>query len=51
MLFTDPKFHPGTLSGWGSVTNIGGKSSWARFFTISCDKRAANQIDWDWVTV
>jgi hypothetical protein len=46
-LFTDPQFQSGTINVSGPVTTIGGKSKTDRWFTLSCDRSAASQIDWN----
>jgi hypothetical protein len=46
-LFADPQFQSGTVSVSGPVTTIGGKSKTDVFYTLSCDRDAASQIDWN----
>jgi hypothetical protein len=46
-LFADPEFQSGTIVVSGSVASVGGTSSIEVFFTLTCDRVAAAQIDWD----
>jgi|SRR5271166_4304211 len=46
-MFTDAQFQSGTISVSGPVTTIGGKSKTDLLFTLSCDRDAASQIDWN----
>jgi hypothetical protein len=46
-LFTDPQFQSGTINVSGPVTTIGGKSKTDLLYTLSCDRDAASQIDWN----
>jgi hypothetical protein len=46
-LFTDPQFRNGTINISGPVTTVGGKSETAPLLTLTCDRNAASQIDWD----
>jgi hypothetical protein len=46
-LFTDPQFESGVINLKGPVTTIGGKSETSTYYTLSCDRSAASQIDWD----
>jgi len=46
-LFTDPQFQSGTMNISGPVTSVGGKSETASLLTLTCDRNAASQIDWD----
>lgn len=46
-LFTDPKFQSGTMNISGPVTTVGGKSETAPLLTLTCDRDALSQIDWD----
>jgi hypothetical protein len=46
-LFTDPHFQSGTMNISGPVTTVGGKSETALLLTVTCDRNAASQIDWD----
>jgi hypothetical protein len=46
-LFSDPTFQSGYIEGWAKLTSVGGKSSHGRAFSITCDRAANAQIDWD----
>lgn len=46
-LFTDPRFQGGTITVDGPTTSIGGKKSTSDLYSLTCDRRAAQQIDWD----
>jgi hypothetical protein len=46
-LFSDPRFDNGTMVVSGPTTTVGGKSEESILFTLSCDRRAAAQIDWN----
>lgn len=46
-LFADPQFQSGTINVSGPATTIGGKSKTDVFYTLSCDRDAASQIDWN----
>jgi hypothetical protein len=46
-LFTDPQFQSGTITVSGPVTTIGGKTETSTYYTLTCDRDAASQINWD----
>ena len=46
-LFKDPSIHEVVVEVIGPTTSIGGKSSNSQLFSLSCNRQAANQIDWD----
>jgi hypothetical protein len=46
-LFADPAFQSGTITVSGPVTSVGGKSSTDIYYSLTCDRKAAAQIDWD----
>jgi hypothetical protein len=46
-LFADPQFQSGTIVVSGPVASVGGTSSIEVYFMLTCDRRAAAQIDWD----
>jgi len=46
-LFTDSHFQSGTITVSGPVTTVGGKSETSTYYTLTCDRSAASQIDWD----
>jgi hypothetical protein len=46
-LFEDPNFQSGTIEAEGPLTSVGGVSSNGPLFTVSCDRNAAAQINWD----
>lgn len=46
-LFADPQFRSGTIIVSGPVASVGGTSSIEVYFTLTCDRPAAAQIDWD----
>jgi hypothetical protein len=46
-LFADPQFQSGTIVVSGPVASVGGTSSVEVYFTLTCDRHAAAQIDWD----
>jgi hypothetical protein len=48
-MFEDPQFQTGTITVDGPQTSIGGQSSTGPLFTLSCDRSAANEINWDQV--
>jgi len=48
-LFEDPNFQGGTIEVKGPTTSVGGKSGNSLLFTLSCDRSAASQIDWNHV--
>jgi len=48
-LFTDPSFQSGTITVSGPVTSIGAKPSTDVYYSLTCDRRAAAQINWDTV--
>jgi hypothetical protein len=48
-LFTDPQFRSGTFKVSGPVITIGGKFHTSLYYTLTCDRDAASQIDWDHV--
>jgi hypothetical protein len=46
-LFEDSNFQNGTIEVDGPLTSVGGISSNGPLFTLSCDRNAASQINWD----
>jgi hypothetical protein len=46
-LFADPQFTSGTITVSGPVVSVGGTSSTGVYFTLTCDRHAAAQINWD----
>jgi len=46
-MFEDSNFQSGRIEVDGPLTSVGGKSSTGPFFTLSCDRSAASQIDWN----
>lgn len=48
-LFTDSQFQNGAITVSGPTKSVGGKSGIWQLFTLSCDRNAAAQIDWDHV--
>ena len=49
-LFADSKFQRGRITVSGPTTTAGGKDQTSKLFTLTCDRGAAEQIDWDNVT-
>lgn len=47
VLFSDSRLQVATITAWGTVSDIGGKSSDAPILRISCDRTASRRIDWD----
>ncbi|MGO9101112.1 MAG: hypothetical protein ACLP9Y_17360, partial [Mycobacterium sp.] len=45
-MFADPQFQNGTITVSGPVKTMRGKET-SVLFTLSCDRRAASQIDWN----
>ncbi len=45
-MFTDPQFQSGTITVSGPAQTMRGKEK-SVFFTLSCDRGAASQIDWN----
>lgn len=50
-LFEDSNFRSGTITVSGPATSVGGKTTNSPLFTLTCDRSAAAQIDWDNVGV
>jgi hypothetical protein len=46
-LFTDPQFQRGTITVSGPVTTIERKNETSTYYTLTCDRDAASQINWD----
>jgi hypothetical protein len=46
-LFADPQFTSGTITVSGPVVSVGGTSSTGVYFTLTCDRHAEAQINWD----
>jgi hypothetical protein len=46
-LFADPQFQSGTIVVSGPMTSVGGTSSTGVYYMLTCDRRAAAEIDWD----
>lgn len=46
-LFRDSNFQSGMITVQGPLTSVGGVSSDGPLFTLSCDRTAASQINWD----
>lgn len=46
-LFADPRFTRGSIEVDGPLSSVGGKRSVGAYLTLSCDRAASNQIDWD----
>lgn len=46
-LFSVRGFREGTIDVMGPTTSVGGKSGLDTLFSLSCDRSAADQIDWD----
>jgi hypothetical protein len=46
-LFNDPVFQQGTIAVQGPHTTAGGKTEMHTLATLTCDRGAASQIDWD----
>jgi hypothetical protein len=46
-LFNDPQFQSGTITVKGPVTTVGGKNETGSYYTLTCDRYAASQINWD----
>jgi hypothetical protein len=46
-LFGDPQFERGAMNISGPVTSVGGKSETAPLLSVTCDRNASSQIDWD----
>lgn len=45
-MFTDPRFQNGTITVSGPATTVRGRET-SVLFTLSCDRGAASQIDWN----
>ena len=45
-LFSDSSFLSATITAWGELTSVGGKKSQGALFHLTCNRQAANQIDW-----
>jgi len=50
-LFKAPNLQAGYIQVKGPTTSIGGKSSTSDLFSLSCDRNANSQIDWQTVTL
>ena len=48
-LFADPNFQSGTITVSGPVTSAAGKTSTDVYYFLTCDRKAAAQIDWDMI--
>lgn len=46
-IFADRRIREGTLLMTGDVVSVGGKESVEPILKVSCDRQAADQIDWD----
>jgi hypothetical protein len=46
-LFADPQFQSGTIVVSGPMTSVGGTSSTGVYYMLTCDRRAAAEIEWD----
>jgi hypothetical protein len=46
-MFTDPQFQSGTITVSGPVNTLGGKTETSIYYTLTCDRSAASQIDWN----
>jgi hypothetical protein len=46
-LFEDRKFKGGIIEVKGPATSVGGKTTNSDLFSLSCDRQASNQIDWN----
>jgi hypothetical protein len=46
-LFSDPRFQSGTLTSWINFQTVGGEVVKAPVLTVTCDRAADTQINWD----
>jgi hypothetical protein len=46
-LFTDPQFQSGTITVKGPINPAQSDSEMGIYFTLTCDRAAASEIDWD----
>jgi hypothetical protein len=46
-LFSDARFQYGTITVSGPVKTIGGETETGTYYTLTCDRNSASQINWD----
>ena len=46
-LFADPQFQSGTIVVSGPMASVGGTSATSVYYMLTCDRRAAAEIEWD----